>query len=113
MVTDTVYNVNTSDNSWSIDNITVGTGTTTVGSYTTGGYYDSLGVWHPYYNYYPYTYWWPSYPTTIYKYQIKCPRCGTFNWLELEKIEVCRKPKCGAKLKAVTKEADFEVPVSV
>lgn len=68
---------------------------------------------------YPYdTYWgtgvstW-SYPyyITVYKYQIKCPvrACKTRNWLEIDKITPCT--SCGAKLKAVSEQADFEVPV--
>jgi len=58
----------------------------------------------PYYTY--------SYPTTIYKYQIQCPSCDTMNWLELDKITVCSKVKCKAKLKAVSAKADHEIEVS-
>jgi hypothetical protein len=58
--------------------------------------------------YYNYTYTWPY---TVYLYQIKCPirACKTMNWLELDKIKPCT--KCGARLKAVSEQADFEIPV--
>lgn len=47
----------------------------------------------------------------IYLYQVKCPKrsCKTNNWLQLNVITPCR--KCGARLKAVNEQADFEVPV--
>jgi hypothetical protein len=51
------------------------------------------------------------YPSVIYKYQVKCPKssCKTNNWLEIDKVKPC--VKCGAKLKAVLNEADYEIPV--
>lgn len=62
------------------------------------------------------TFTWPNiyyytYPSTIYLYQIKCPRtrCKTFNWLQLDTITPCR--ACGAKLKAVSQTADYEIEV--
>lgn len=80
---------------------------TTAGSNTTGGYYDSFGVWHPY----SYNISWSS-PYTIYLYQIFCPKknCNTANWLKLDTITPCT--KCGAKLKAVMESADYEIPVT-
>lgn len=80
--------------------------------YYDGGY---GGTWQQYpYTYYTYPYWsYPSFQATIYKYQIICPRCHTNNWLELDKITMCTKTKCGAKLKAVINQADYEVPVVV
>lgn len=52
-----------------------------------------------------------TYSTKIYMYQVKCPKrgCKKMNWLELDKITPCR--NCGVKLKAVSEQADFEVPV--
>lgn len=57
------------------------------------------------------TYWYTT-PTTIYKYQILCPkpRCKTYNWLELNKEQECS--KCGSVLKAVSKSADYEIEVN-
>lgn len=55
-------------------------------------------TWYPYYS-----------PITIYKYQVKCPKCKTNNWLELEKITSCT--KCSSTLKAVSKSVDYEVEV--
>jgi hypothetical protein len=52
-----------------------------------------------------------SYTYPVYKYQVRCPKrgCRQYNWLELEKITPCY--NCGAKLKAVTEEPDFVIPV--
>ena len=71
-----------------------------------------------------YTYYTYPYPTTIYKYQIQCPKCKTMNWLQLDIITECtgyldketgpnkrKQSKCGASLKAVTRQADYELPV--
>jgi hypothetical protein len=68
--------------------------------------------WWDGYTNYPYT-GWTYYPQTIYKYQIICPRCKTSNWLELDTIVACAGKKCNAKLKAVTQQADYEIPVTV
>lgn len=62
----------------------------------------------------PLTSSWPLttyYGQVIYKYQIKCPvkTCKTMNWLELDKITPCI--NCQTRLKAVSEQADFEVPV--
>lgn len=61
-------------------------------------------------------YTWPNttyWTNTIYvdRYQVKCPEkgCKTFNWLVVDRITPCK--NCGAKLKAVIEQADFEVPV--
>ena len=72
-----------------------------------GGYYDSLGVWHPY----EYNYYW-SVSSPIYLYQIFCPKkgCNTVNWLKLDAITPCT--KCKAKLKAVSEQADYEIAIS-
>lgn len=85
-VTNTVHTVN------------IDTGSNTGGTY---GYY-GWGSTTPYV-------W--SYTTTVYKYQVKCPvkLCKKMNWLELDKITPCS--KCGAKLKAVSEQADFEIEV--
>ena len=51
-------------------------------------------------------------PTIIYMYQITCPKraCKKTNWMQLNIITPCS--KCGAKLKAVSEQADFfEIPV--
>lgn len=104
-----VYEVSTVNNSYTFK----GDNTIAYGQASTaGGYYDKVGEWHPYINW-TYPYWNVTYPATIYKYQIFCPRCETPNWLELDKIEVCTKVKCGAKLKAVTQRVDYEVPVTI
>lgn len=54
---------------------------------------------------------WYTYPTTVYMYQIICPkpRCKTSNWLEIDKMKECT--KCGSMLKAVRAKADYEVEV--
>ena len=54
------------------------------------------------------TYW--TYPTTIYMYQITCPKCETMNWMQLDKVTPCT--KCKSKIKAVTEKVDYEVPVT-
>ena len=94
---------------------------------SSSGYYDSLGKWIPYPNYqwpYYYNYSYITYPSTIYKYQIQCPKCKTMNWLQLDIITECtgyldketgpnrrKQSKCGASLKAVTRQAYYELPV--
>jgi len=57
---------------------------------------------------YPYTYTWT---THIYLYQIRCPKrsCKSLNWLEINKITPCT--GCGATLKAVSEQAEFEIAV--
>lgn len=55
-----------------------------------------------------YTYW-STWPTTIYMYQIKCPRCKKMNWAQLDTITPCI--KCQARLKAVADVPDYTVPV--
>lgn len=69
----------------------------------------SIGDWSPTVTI-PNMYYY-SYPTTIYYYQIICPkpRCKTANWLELDTLKECS--KCGAMLKAVKAKADYEVEV--
>lgn len=60
----------------------------------------------------PYHYNWIStYPATIYKYQVACPKCDTMNWLELDKIETCKGNKCKVSLKAVSKKVDYEIAI--
>jgi hypothetical protein len=83
---------------------TITTGTTTTHSIINDNWY----------HYYPYYSNW-TYSTTIYKYQLICPRCKTTNWGELDQIVDCsgkvgRKP-CRATLKAIKHPVDFEVPV--
>ena len=60
------------------------------------------------------TYSW-SYTTTVYMYQLICPRCFEPNWGEIDKVVTCKgkisKKACGAKLKAIKEVVDFEVPV--
>lgn len=60
--------------------------------------------------YTPNYYYWST-PVTVYKYQVKCPKqsCKKMNWLELDKITPCT--KCGAKLKAVSEQAEFEIAI--
>ena len=58
-----------------------------------------------------YTYWY-NYSPTIYMYQIKCPKCQTMNWAQLDTIKICTGNKCVAKLKAVSNQADYEIPVT-
>jgi len=78
-----------------------------INSYT-GDWWNPLNP-YPNYNYYSTTYTWP---TTIYKYQITCPSCKKFNWLELDTIQECATKKCKAKLKAVSQVADHEIAVN-
>ena len=62
-----------------------------------------------------------SYNYSVYYYQITCPKCQTLNWAEVDKVITCkgeyqarnnRKIPCGAKIKAVLEQVDFEVPVT-
>lgn len=71
--------------------------------------------WH-YFSTNPYTYSWNwNYTTTIYKYQLICPRCKSTNWGELDQIVNCSgkigRKFCSATLKAIKHPVDFEVPV--
>lgn len=70
------------------------------------GYYNN--EWDKYWGNSTYTW---TYPTTIYKYQVRCPKrgCKTFNWLELDKTTPCT--ECGSKLRAVSDTPDFTIPV--
>lgn len=54
---------------------------------------------------------WYSNPTTVYLYQIFCPKrgCKEPNWLQLDTMKEC--VNCGSMLKAVAKKADYEVEV--
>jgi len=65
-----------------------------------------------------------TYATTIYMYQLICPRCKTTNWGQVDTVVECKgmlpsrirgrkvvEEKCGAKLKAVSQPVDFEIPV--
>jgi hypothetical protein len=64
--------------------------------------------WNPYNTYDSYTttlYW----PTTVYMYQLKCPKCKKMNWGELDKVIECK--QCRSSLKAVSKKVDFEIPI--
>lgn len=76
-------------------------GTVTIGNVSTGYIGD---YWQPstYFN---------TYPSTIYMYQIKCPRCSTMTFMQLEFVTPCK--KCHAKLKATTKQYEYEVPVEL
>lgn len=58
---------------------------------------------------YPTSTWYYSSP--IYMYQVFCPvrKCKTANWLQLDTMKPCT--NCGAKLKAVSSKADYEVEV--
>ena len=62
--------------------------------------------------YYPtYTYW--PYYTTVYMYQIFCPRprCKGVFWGEIDKIAIC--PKCSARIKIINEPPpDYEVEVT-
>jgi phage FluMu protein Com len=68
------------------------------------------------------TYWYNyNWATSIYYYQITCPKCKTLNWAEVDKIVACkgttqarnnRVVSCGAKLKAVLDTVDYEIPVT-
>lgn len=86
---------------------------------TTSSYYPYTDVYRfDYPN--NYTYVWPT-VSTVYKYQLICPRCSTSNWGAIDETVTCkglvRAPKarkstdCGALLKAVNKKVDYEVPV--
>lgn len=66
------------------------------------------------------TYYWSDYntytvpstftwTTTIYLYQLKCPKCRASNWGELDKIVTCK--KCSSSLKAVSKKVDYEIAI--
>lgn len=63
--------------------------------------------------------YWSTSP--VYYYQITCPKCNTLNWAEVDRIITCkgetqarnnRKVPCGARIKAVLEQVDFEVPVT-
>lgn len=85
---DTINEVQVSNN---VEYFTTTLGHTTWDNWTTGTYY---------------------YGSYIYLYQIKCPKktCGTYNWLQLDIIKPCS--NCGAKLKAVNNQPDYEIPVN-
>ncbi len=87
----TALTVNNNSNTYS-PTISVG-GNSTYGYYSNGTYY-----------YYPY-----YYPTTVYMYQIRCPRCRKMNWAQMDTIVSCK--KCSAQLRAVSKRVDFDVEV--
>ena len=81
---------------------------TTTNGFTNDWSQTSSPTWYyqyPYYNYYV------TYPTTIYKYQVKCPKsgCKKFNWLELDVTTRCY--NCGARLRAVSDVPDFNIPI--
>lgn len=74
-------------------------------------------------NYYPHdtwtnpttsTYSW-SYTYPIYYYQVTCPKCKNTLWAEQDKITTCEgklaRKICGAKIKAVIEQVDYEIPV--
>lgn len=77
---------------------------TTTGSIVKDSYYIDSGTSNWNYN------WW-TYPTVIYKYQVRCPKrgCKTFNLLELDTTTPCT--NCGSKLRAVADIPDFTIPV--
>jgi hypothetical protein len=87
-------------NSLTIGTITVSNNTTSYGHSVIG---HACGLGCPYYH-------WYTTPPTVYKYQVKCPKCKTNNWLELETTVPCSKCKC--TLKATLKsKPDYEVYV--
>jgi hypothetical protein len=63
----------------------------------------------------PYTTTWSYGTTTVYMYQLICPRCFEPNWGEIDAVVTCSgkigRKTCGAKLKAIKEKVDFEVPV--
>jgi hypothetical protein len=93
--------------------------TATVESSTVG----STGTWKTFhvdsdsslYNYSPTWYYTYPYNTYIYLYQITCPKCSTMNWAQVDNVVVCQgmlgKKLCGARLKAVIDQVDYEIPV--
>lgn len=76
-----------------------------------------------YYDWYPRTTYtsYVSWTTTVYMYQLICPRCGKTNWGQIDTVVECsgelktfgskKRVKCGAKIKAVKEKVDYEVPV--
>lgn len=73
----------------------------------TNYYWDGTSTYTPSFTYY--------YGTTIYMYQLICPRCQTSNWGQIDKPVDCkgklRRKACGAVLKAVSKKVDYEVEI--
>lgn len=71
--------------------------------------YQSLTNWTNWYTA-PYTISWS---TTVYLYQVRCPKrgCRKMNWLQLETVTPCA--GCGSKLRAYKEStaADFDIPV--
>lgn len=70
-----------------------------------GSYFDGFG-----------NAWWPTQhytygSTTIYMYQITCPKCATMNFMQLETIIPCK--KCKSRIKATQQKYDYEVPVQL
>ena len=85
---------------------TVAIHSTTFGNSTGDWHYDTT-------NYPTYYYTWPWYPTTVYMYQIFCPRprCKGVFWGEIDKIATC--PKCSARVKIINEPPpDYEVEVT-
>lgn len=56
-----------------------------------------------------------TYSSTIYMYQLICPRCKTTNWGAIDVVVNCKgklnRKNCQATLKAVSNKVDYEVPV--
>lgn len=90
------YSVTVRENTWS----DIPTKTIVNGNYTVG----TTSNWSDY-NYFT------TWPSVVYYYQIRCPKkgCKVYNWVELDKVKPCY--KCGSRLKAVSEQVDFEVPV--
>jgi hypothetical protein len=81
------------------------------GQWVTGDYHwPDKTWWWPYKPYEDTTFKWINLPTTVYMYQITCPKCSTMNWCELDKVKSCI--KCGHRMKAVFATSDYtEIPV--
>lgn len=94
-INDTFYSI-------AVDSSSSTNGSISIGGNFTGDIWGTGGTWWT----------WPNtnyFASTIFMYELKCPRCKTRNWGQIDAIVSCK--KCTAKLKAVSQEVDFEIPV--
>lgn len=88
-------------------NVSNGYYTTTDGQYHWHSH-SGCSICNPYWHI-SYTY--PTYPTTIYMYQIQCPKCDTKTFGQLDAVVTCK--KCKSTIKLVSKVTDYEVAVDL
>jgi phage terminase large subunit GpA-like protein len=51
--------------------------------------------------------------TTVYMYQVKCPRCGTYSWCQLDKVVKCPGTACNSRLMASNQRIDYVIEVNL